>query len=194
MWNRFLLFFMQPSKYPSEPWTVYLKPKRVHLFTAIQLFLFVLMYTVKSISTVAIIFPMVIALCIPIRLYVLPRIFTEEELIMLDGDDGHIDEWLSKKEMETCDNDSVNNHHDHEGANDTTPPGQSMQGPSVQKDTDCRSDFVGGRTAALDVTPPDARNNHQWLYSSPRASSPTSATLAMDQASDTISMASSEGG
>ena len=88
------MFFMQPSKYPLESYTMHVKPRRMHAFTAIQLGLFVLLYAVKSIKTIAIAFPIVIACCIPIRLYVLPRFFTEKELIMLDSDDATIRKWL----------------------------------------------------------------------------------------------------
>ena len=101
LWGRFLMFFMQPEKYPLEPWTMYVRPRRMHLFTLIQLFLFAFLYAIKSIKTVAIAFPIVIALCIPIRLYLLPRIFTEEEIVMLDGDDSEIREYRRQYEMDT---------------------------------------------------------------------------------------------
>lgn len=96
LWNRFLMFFMQPSKYPLEPCTMHMKPRRMHLFTAIQLGLFALLYTVKAIKTIAIAFPLIIACCIPIRMYILPKIFTEKELVMIDGDDDAIMKWLAE--------------------------------------------------------------------------------------------------
>lgn len=88
------MFFMQPSKYPLEPYTMHVKPRRMHAFTGIQLGLFVLLYAVKSIKVIAIAFPIVIACCIPIRLYLLPRYFTEKELVMLDSDAVTIRKWL----------------------------------------------------------------------------------------------------
>jgi len=96
LWSRFLMFFMQPSKYPLEAYTMHMKPKRMHLFTVIQLGLFALLYTVKAIKTIAIIFPLIIACCIPVRLYLLPKIFTEKELVMIDGDDAEIKKWLAE--------------------------------------------------------------------------------------------------
>lgn len=63
-WGRMLMFFMQPSKYPVQPYTQYMDTKRMHLFTSIQLFFFALLYTVKSIKTIAIAFPICIALCV----------------------------------------------------------------------------------------------------------------------------------
>ena len=95
LWQRFLMFFMQPSKYPLEPYTLHMRPRRMHLFTSIQLGLFAFLYTVKAIKTIAIAFPLVIACCIPIRLYLLPKIFTEKELVMVDSDDAAIKKWLA---------------------------------------------------------------------------------------------------
>lgn len=96
--QRFLMFFMQPSKYPDEPHTKFMAPKRMHLFTGIQLGLFVILTVFRSISVIAIAFPIVIKACIPVRMYMLPRYFTEEELIMIDTDDSIVDEYLSYKE------------------------------------------------------------------------------------------------
>jgi hypothetical protein len=96
-WARVQMFFMQPSKFPIEPFTQYMKPNRMRLFTAIQLSLFVLLYVVKAIKTIAIAFPVIIALCIPARLYLLPMIFTQEELVMIDTDERTVKKWLAAK-------------------------------------------------------------------------------------------------
>jgi hypothetical protein len=45
---------MQPMKYPIHPFKMQMKPCQIHLFAMIQLFLFVLLYTVKAIKKVAI--------------------------------------------------------------------------------------------------------------------------------------------
>ena len=94
------MFFMQPAKFPPEPFSENLKPKRIHYFTAIQLALFVLLYVVKAIKIIAIAFPIVIAACIPFRMYVLPRIFTQKELVMLDGEDEAVKKWLEDEKEE----------------------------------------------------------------------------------------------
>jgi len=99
-WVRMTMFFMQPSKFPPEPFTECMSAKRIHLFTAIQLALFALLYTVKAIKTIAIAFPIVIAACIPFRMYILPKIFTAKELVMLDGEDEAIKKWLQNEEDE----------------------------------------------------------------------------------------------
>ena len=97
-WQRFLMFFMQPEKYPSTPYTDYLSIKRVHLYTFIQLIFFGLLYTVKNWKSIAIAFPVMILLCIPARIYLLPRIFEHHELILLDGTPEDIEYWIAKKQ------------------------------------------------------------------------------------------------
>jgi len=96
-WGRFIMFFMEPSQYPHEFYTQYMKPSRMHLFTVIQGAVFILLYVVKAIKPISIAFPVIIALCIPIRLYLLPRIFTEEELIVIDSSDKTVMKYLEKK-------------------------------------------------------------------------------------------------
>ncbi|CAB9524992.1 Electroneutral sodium bicarbonate exchanger 1 [Seminavis robusta] len=98
LFNRCLLFLMQPSQYADanvEPFIENVKTWRIHLFTGIQLVLFGLLYGIKSVKPIAVAFPIVIASCIPIRLYLLPKIFTEDELVLMDsGDDALVDRWL----------------------------------------------------------------------------------------------------
>jgi len=99
-WGRMLMFFMQPSKYPVQPYTQYMAPRRMHLFTAIQLFFLAALYVVKSIKMIAIAFPILIALCIPVRIYLLPKIFTKDELILIDSDPKTVKMWITNKEHE----------------------------------------------------------------------------------------------
>lgn len=98
--GRILLFFKQPSRYgeTGESFAIHMKPKRIHIFTAIQLFLFVGLYVVKAVKLIAIAFPIIIALCIPIRLYLLPLWFTADELTLLDGDDENIKKVLQRSD------------------------------------------------------------------------------------------------
>lgn len=97
-WQRILLVFQQPSKHPSTPYTDHLEIKRIHFYTLIQLVFFVLLYTVKSVKTIAIAFPLMILLCIPARIYLLPKIFTKDELILLDGSPEKIGKWIQRTE------------------------------------------------------------------------------------------------
>ena len=98
LWQRILLLFQQPARIAETPYAKYVKPlKRVHLFTAIQLFFFALLYAVKSFKTIAIAFPIMILLCIPVRMYLLPKIFSNDELVLLDGSPEEIEEWILTK-------------------------------------------------------------------------------------------------
>jgi hypothetical protein len=101
--QRFLMFFMQPSRFPKEPFTQYMRPGRMHYFTLIQIGMFMLLLVFRSVKVIAIAFPIVIKACIPVRMYLLPRIFTSEELIMIDTDDLIVREYLEYKEQKNGD-------------------------------------------------------------------------------------------
>lgn len=94
------MYFMQPSEYPKEHFTQEMRPARMHLFTFFQVLIFVVMYVVKSTKSIAIAFPLVIALCIPFRLYALPKIFTDEELLFLDSEDEAIEAYLAFRDVQ----------------------------------------------------------------------------------------------
>ncbi|KAL3905711.1 MAG: hypothetical protein SGARI_004329 [Bacillariaceae sp.] len=53
-----------------------------------------MLYTVKTIKTIAIAFPFFILLCIPARLYLLPRIFYGYELVVLDGSPEEVESFV----------------------------------------------------------------------------------------------------
>lgn len=57
-----------------------------------------MLYVVKSTAVIAIAFLVMIFAIIPIRSFLLPRIFTKDELVVLDGDDEEIEEYLADKE------------------------------------------------------------------------------------------------
>jgi hypothetical protein len=97
-WQRFLLFFQQPSKYAPTPYNRYMKKSKVHLYTVFQIGFFGLVFLVQNFPAISIVFPMMTLLCIPGRMYLLPRFFEGWELLLLDGDDEDIHEWLSRKE------------------------------------------------------------------------------------------------
>mmetsp|Transcript_109181 Transcript_109181/g.163311 ORF Transcript_109181/g.163311 Transcript_109181/m.163311 type:complete len:675 (+) Transcript_109181:181-2205(+) len=99
-WQRILLFFQEPGMLPKTPYTQYLKLKRVHLFTMIQLVFFAMLYVVKNVKAIAIAFPVMILLCIPARIYLLPKIFNSDELTLLDGSPEGIEDWITKKRAE----------------------------------------------------------------------------------------------
>jgi len=96
-YERITMLFMQPDKLPKRPYTEHVTRSDMLKFTGIELFMFALLYAIKSIKTIAIAFPLVIAACIPLRIYGLPRLFDANTLLMLDGDDRDIDAALAKK-------------------------------------------------------------------------------------------------
>eukprot|EP00977_Amphora_coffeiformis_P004102 scaffold823_cov219-Amphora_coffeaeformis.AAC.20 len=98
MWQRFLLLFKQPSKYPETPYTKYMEPMRIHKFTFLQLAAFLGVFFVQNTQSIAIGFPFMTLMCIPFRLYVLPLFLEGWELELLDGYDEGIEEWIAAKE------------------------------------------------------------------------------------------------
>ncbi|KAL7523767.1 hypothetical protein ACHAWF_000658 [Thalassiosira exigua] len=122
---------MQPSKYPVQPYTQYMKPKRMHLFTFIQLFFFALLYVVKSIKTIAIAFPILIAACITVRLYLLPKIFTEDELVLIYSDPKTAKLWIAShqhpSEEPFIDKDAIGD----DSSKDDTVPESDVESPPI---------------------------------------------------------------
>jgi hypothetical protein len=96
-WHRFMLFFQQPMKYPKTGYTENMTKARIHKYTLFQIIFFGLVFTVQNTKKIAIAFPLMTMLCIPARLYLLPRFFEGWELLLLDGEDEDITEWLSRK-------------------------------------------------------------------------------------------------
>lgn len=94
-WDRILLLFTQPEKYPPNHYVRRVKISRIHIYTLIQVLLLVLLWFVKSnfylgdtVFNTGLLFPFVIALFIPVRLYLLPRFFTPVELHALSKEEG----------------------------------------------------------------------------------------------------------
>ncbi|KAL3908302.1 MAG: hypothetical protein SGPRY_009851 [Prymnesium sp.] len=98
-WNRFLMFFMQPSKYPKKNmYNKYMTAGRIHMFTCLEICFFCGVFCVMNIKAISIAFPFMTMLCIPGRLFLLPRFFEGWELVLLDGDDEEIAEWVNARE------------------------------------------------------------------------------------------------
>jgi hypothetical protein len=81
------------SRYPQYPYLRKVSVKGVHIFTAVQALGLAVLYALKSIKQVAVVFPFFIAFLAIIRPY-FGKFFTQEELDALDGDED---------EEETCD-------------------------------------------------------------------------------------------
>merc|ERR1712048_660234 len=85
-----LWFIWDESKFPQYPYIKTLQSsddssmKRVHLFTFLQLICLGILYALKSIKAVAVVFPFFIASLVGVRA-LFRKIFSEEELEALDG-------------------------------------------------------------------------------------------------------------
>lgn len=90
MWDRILLLFTQNEKYPANHYVRRVPIKKIHLYTMIQLFLLVVLWFFKSnfylgdtVFNAGLLFPFIIAAFIPVRLFILPRMFTKYQLASL---------------------------------------------------------------------------------------------------------------
>ncbi|XP_074023078.1 band 3 anion transport protein isoform X2 [Numenius arquata] len=86
LFDRILLLLMPPKYHPDEPYVTRVKTWRMHLFTFIQIIVLVLLWVVKS-TPASLALPFVLILTVPLRRFILPRIFRDIELKCLDADD-----------------------------------------------------------------------------------------------------------
>ncbi|XP_009462893.1 PREDICTED: band 3 anion transport protein [Nipponia nippon] len=86
LFDRILLLLMPPKYHPREPYVTRVKTWRMHLFTFTQIVVLVLLWAVKS-SPASLALPFVLILTVPLRRFLLPKIFREIELKCLDADD-----------------------------------------------------------------------------------------------------------
>ncbi|VDN53128.1 unnamed protein product [Dracunculus medinensis] len=99
--QRIILVFV-PSKYfPVTTYTESVKVWRIHLFTIIQLICLTTIYLVKMFKQTSLAFPFVLILFVFLRQFVIPKIFTENEIKALDGDEDLDDDWVDKDIYET---------------------------------------------------------------------------------------------
>lgn len=82
--DRLLLFFMPPKHQPDFIYLRHVPLPKVHLFTFFQLLGLVLLWVIKSIKPVSIIFPMMVAALVGVRKSFDFCIFTQQDLMWLD--------------------------------------------------------------------------------------------------------------
>ena len=82
--DRLALCFMPTKHHPNVSYVQKVRTWRMVLFTVLQAVGLAVLWTVKSIKTIALAFPFFVVLMIPYR-FLLKYIFTKEELDMLDG-------------------------------------------------------------------------------------------------------------
>merc|ERR1719316_1466912 len=84
----FLWLIWDTSKYPAYPFLKRVKTARIHLYTFIQFMCLVILYALKSIKQVAVVFPFflivicIVRQCLPMACF---GSFTQEEIAALDG-------------------------------------------------------------------------------------------------------------
>ncbi|XP_075027434.1 band 3 anion transport protein isoform X2 [Calonectris borealis] len=86
LFDRILLLLMPPKYHPNEPYVTRVKTWRMHLFTFTQIVVLGLLWVVKS-TPASLALPFVLILTVPLRRFLLPRIFRDIELKCLDADD-----------------------------------------------------------------------------------------------------------
>ncbi|KAL0966869.1 hypothetical protein UPYG_G00301180 [Umbra pygmaea] len=84
--ERILLLLMPPKYHPDHTYVRKVRTLRIHLFTMIQLVCLALLWAVMS-TAASLAFPFVLILTVPIKWFLLPRIFTTREMQCLDSDD-----------------------------------------------------------------------------------------------------------
>lgn len=72
------------SKYPAYPFIQNISLSRVHLYTAIQFLCLVILYALKEIDAIAVLFPFFLIVIVIVR-FAIGKIFSQNELKILDG-------------------------------------------------------------------------------------------------------------
>ncbi|KAG7231197.1 hypothetical protein INR49_012028, partial [Caranx melampygus] len=84
--ERMMLLLMPPKYHPDHTYVRKVRTLRMHLFTCIQMVCLAVLWAVMS-TQASLAFPFVLLLTIPVKMFVLSRIFTVREIACLDADD-----------------------------------------------------------------------------------------------------------
>ncbi|XP_053268424.1 anion exchange protein 2b isoform X3 [Pleuronectes platessa] len=84
--ERMMLLLMPPKYHPDHTYIRKVRTLRMHLFTCIQLVCLAVLWAVMS-TQASLAFPFVLILTVPVKMFVLRRIFTVREIECLDADD-----------------------------------------------------------------------------------------------------------
>ncbi|XP_070701522.1 anion exchange protein 2a [Pempheris klunzingeri] len=95
--ERLVLLLMPPKYHPDHTYVRKVRTLRMHLFTLVQLTCLCLLWVVMA-TAAALAFPFMLLLTIPVRMLLLPRLFTWRELQSLDADDA--EPHLEEKEVQ----------------------------------------------------------------------------------------------
>uniref|UniRef100_A0A8C3G1X2 Anion exchange protein n=1 Tax=Cyclopterus lumpus TaxID=8103 RepID=A0A8C3G1X2_CYCLU len=84
--ERMMLLLMPPKYHPDHTYVRKVRTLRMHLFTCIQVVCLAALWAVMS-TQASLAFPFVLILTIPVKMFLLSRIFTPREIACLDADD-----------------------------------------------------------------------------------------------------------
>ncbi|XP_058486375.1 anion exchange protein 2b isoform X3 [Solea solea] len=84
--ERMMLLLMPPKYHPDHTYVRKVRTLRMHLFTSIQVVCLAALWAVMS-TQASLAFPFVLILTVPVKMFVLRRIFNGREMACLDADD-----------------------------------------------------------------------------------------------------------
>ncbi|KAI4880446.1 hypothetical protein NFI96_011281, partial [Prochilodus magdalenae] len=84
--ERVQLLLMPPKYHPDHIYVRKVRTLRMHLFTLVQVVCLAVLWAVMS-TAASLAFPFVLILTVPLKMFLLPRIFTNREMQCLDADD-----------------------------------------------------------------------------------------------------------
>ncbi|XP_036416549.1 anion exchange protein 2b isoform X2 [Colossoma macropomum] len=84
--ERMQLLLMPPKYHPDHIYVRKVRTLRMHLFTLVQMVCLAVLWAVMS-TAASLAFPFVLILTVPLKMFLLPRIFTTREMQCLDADD-----------------------------------------------------------------------------------------------------------
>nr|XP_033788634.1 anion exchange protein 2 isoform X1 [Geotrypetes seraphini]XP_033788635.1 anion exchange protein 2 isoform X1 [Geotrypetes seraphini] len=85
-YERLQLLLMPPKHHPDVTYVKKVRTLRMHLFTGIQLVCLAVLWAVMS-TAASLAFPFILILTVPLRMFVLSRIFTDREIKCLDANE-----------------------------------------------------------------------------------------------------------
>ncbi|XP_048416374.1 anion exchange protein 2-like isoform X2 [Stegostoma tigrinum] len=86
LFDRILLLLVPPKYHPDCVYVRKVRTRRMHLFTIIQILCIAILWAINK-SVAALGFPFLLILTVPLRMFVLNKIFTKLEMRSLDGDE-----------------------------------------------------------------------------------------------------------
>ncbi|XP_051538310.1 anion exchange protein 2b isoform X1 [Myxocyprinus asiaticus] len=85
MTERILLLLMPPKYHPDHTYVRKVRTLRMHLFTAVQIVCLAVLWAVMS-TMASLAFPFFLIMTVPVKMFLLPRIFSAREMQCLDAD------------------------------------------------------------------------------------------------------------